>query len=384
MTTETTTPTATEPETVLTVEDLRITFSRGGRRIHAVNGLSYELKAGRMLAIIGESGSGKSVSVRALMGLLPPSAFITGSARLGDVELVGKSDKAMRSIRGRDIAMVFQDPARSLNPTMSVGAQITEALRTQTDLGRKEAEARAIELLKLVRLPAAERRFHEYPHQLSGGMRQRVMIAIALAADPKVLIADEATTALDVTTQAQIMELLADLQHRLGTAVIMISHDLGLAASYADEVMVMYAGQAVEHAATETLFQNVRMPYTKALLGAIPQLSTPSHSLLTVIGGHPPDLSALPAGCPFAPRCPKATDACGEAPPLEEHEPGHLYACWNPVAKQDSALFGGRVLPVDETLEPVDDEDRTLDAVHALPEPEPIEALNDLNEEKAL
>jgi len=322
---------AARDDVVLSVRDLRVLFSRGGSTVHAVTGLSYELRAGRMLAIIGESGSGKSVGVRALMGLLPPSARVTGSATLAGTELVGLDETTMRGLRGRDIAMVFQDPTRSLNPTMSVGAQITEAIRTQRRTTRHEAEERAVELLKLVRLPAAERRVHEYPHQLSGGMRQRVMIAIALASNPKVLIADEATTALDVTTQAQIMELLVDLQDRLGTAVVLISHDLGLAASYADDVLVMYAGRAVEKAGTSTLFRHVRMPYTKALLGAIPQLGTPAHSMLTVIGGHPPDLAAIPRGCPFRPRCPRATDACVETPPLVEHEPAHAYACWHPV-----------------------------------------------------
>lgn len=315
---------------VLSVNDLRVTFSRAGTLVHAVNGLSYEVKAGRTLAIIGESGSGKSVSVRALMGLLPPSAFVTGSATLDGTELIGMSEKAMRRIRGKDIAMVFQDPARSLNPTMSVGTQISEAIRMHARIDRKEVAERAVELLKLVRMPAPERRFHEYPHQLSGGMRQRVMIAIALAANPKVLIADEATTALDVTTQAQIMELLVDLQERLGTAVVMISHDLGLAASYAHDVMVMYAGKVVEHAETRTLFGNVRMPYTKALLDAIPQLDVPPHTELTVIGGQPPNLSALPVGCAFRSRCTHATEQCAIQPPLEEHEPKHLYACWNP------------------------------------------------------
>ncbi|MEX0426086.1 ABC transporter ATP-binding protein [Nocardioides sp. DS6] len=321
-------------EAVLEVTDLRVAFSREGRTVHAVNGLSYEVRAGEMLAIIGESGSGKSVSTRALMGLLPPSARVTGSARLGDTELVGMSEKAMRRLRGCDLAMVFQDPARSLNPTMRIGAQIVEAIRAHSErngLDKKGAQARAIELLKLVRLPAPERRFHEYPHQLSGGMRQRVMIAIALAGDPKVLIADEATTALDVTTQAQIMELLVDLQERLGMAVIMISHDLGLAASYAQEVLVMYAGKAVEYAETEDLFSNVRMPYTRALLGAIPQLTTQAHSLLPVIGGQPPDLSALPQGCAFRPRCVNAQDDCAVAPTLDEHEPGHWFACWHPA-----------------------------------------------------
>jgi len=320
-----------EPAPVLTVQDLRVTFSRGGRTIRAVNGLNYQLRAGRTLAIIGESGSGKSVSVRALLGLLPPSAFVSGSARLGQTELVGLNEKAMRAIRGDEIAMVFQDPARSLNPTMNVGQQITEAIGMHQRLDKKAATDRAVELMKLVRLPAAERRFEEYPHQLSGGMRQRVMIAIALASDPKVLIADEATTALDVTTQAQIMELLADLQDRLGTSVIMISHDLGLAACYADEVLVMYGGKAVEQAPAATLFSHVRMPYTKALLGSIPQLTTPSHGLLSVIGGQPPDLASLPQGCAFRPRCPNASDQCLTEPALTEHEPGHRYACWHPV-----------------------------------------------------
>ncbi|HYJ50889.1 MAG TPA: ABC transporter ATP-binding protein [Microbacterium sp.] len=346
-------------DVVLSVRDLRVRFSRAGRSVHAVNGLSYELRAGKMLAIIGESGSGKSVSVRALMGLLPPSAYVAGSAMLGDIELVGMSDKRMREIRGADISMVFQDPTRSLNPTMSVGAQITEAIRTKNTVNRKVAAERSVELLKLVRLPAAERRYHEYPHQLSGGMRQRVMIAIALASNPKVLIADEATTALDVTTQAQIMELLVDLQDRLGTAVIMISHDLGLAASYADDVLVMYAGEAVEKAETATLFQNVRMPYTKALLGAIPQLTTVPHSLLTVIGGHPPDLSQIPPGCPFQPRCPRAVAKCAEHPPLAEHEPRHWYACWNPVPSgEDWALA--------QPADGVPAEDDTLDDAEQL------------------
>ncbi|WP_448810181.1 ABC transporter ATP-binding protein [Agromyces bauzanensis] len=336
---------STRPEAVLVVEDLRVTFTRGGPPVHAVNGISYRLEAGRMLAIIGESGSGKSVSVRALMGLLPPSARVAGSARLVGNELVGLDEPSMRQIRGRDIAMVFQDPARSLNPTMSVGAQIVEAIRTHHKEVRKAAAAeRAIELLKLVRLPAAERRFHEYPHQLSGGMRQRVMIAIALASNPKVLVADEATTALDVTTQAQIMELLVDLQQRLGTAVVIISHDLGLAASYADEVLVMYAGRVVEQAETASLFRNVRMPYTKALLAAIPQLSTPSHSLLAVIGGQPPDLSALPPGCAFEPRCPRADAECAVRPELLEHEPEHRYACWHP------RLDAGSSRPIVDTV----------------------------------
>ncbi|WP_369138790.1 ABC transporter ATP-binding protein [Modestobacter versicolor] len=321
-------------EPLLTVSDLRVQFTRGGRRINAVNGLSYEMVPGKMMAIIGESGSGKSVSSRALMGLLPGTAKISGSIRFDGRELIGLDEKELRKLRGGDIAMVFQDPARSLNPTMKIGSQITEAVRAHSDLDKKGAHARAVELLRLVRLPAPERRFHEYPHQLSGGMRQRVMIAIALAGEPRLLIADEATTALDVTTQAQIMELLVELRERLGMAVIMISHDLGLAASYAEDVVVMYAGQAVEHAPVRTLFSNVRMPYTRALLGAIPALDREPHSMLPVTPGQPPDLSALPKGCPFRPRCSNATDKCLEHPPFLEHEPDHWWACWNPAGTE--------------------------------------------------
>jgi oligopeptide/dipeptide ABC transporter ATP-binding protein len=234
--------------------------------------------------------------------------------------------------------MVFQDPARSLNPTMRIGAQVTEAIRAHQRLDRGAARARAVELLSLVRLPAAEHRFVEYPHQLSGGMRQRVAIAIALAANPRLLIADEATTALDVTTQAQIMELLRDLQRQFGMALVMISHDLGLAASFADEVVVMYAGRAVEQAPTRKLFANVRMPYTKALLEAIPRIERPPHQPLPVVPGRPPDLAALPAGCPFAPRCPSARDLCREsAPPFAEGEPGHRWACWYPCGGDGAA-----------------------------------------------
>ncbi|NKQ52077.1 ABC transporter ATP-binding protein [Amycolatopsis sp. K13G38] len=325
------TPAARDSQPLLEVEDLRVRFDARGRRVNAVNGLSYRLAAGRILAIIGESGSGKSVSSRALMGLLPPTASITGSARFRGTELLELSEKEWRKRRGADIAMVFQDPARSLNPTMRIGTQITEAVRAHSSGDKKAARERARELLRLVRLPAPERRFHEYPHQLSGGMRQRVMIAIALAADPKLLIADEATTALDVTTQAQIMDLLLELQQRLGTAIILISHDLGLAASYAHEVIVMYAGRAVEYAPARTLFDRVRMPYTQALLGAIPRLERPPHAKLPVTPGQPPDLTALPPGCPFAPRCSRAGDDCHtKAPPFAEGEPGHWWACWHP------------------------------------------------------
>jgi oligopeptide/dipeptide ABC transporter ATP-binding protein len=320
-------------DALLEVADLRVVFTVGrSRELCAVDGVSYSVFAGQTLAIVGESGSGKTVSCRAVMGLLPPSAVITGSARFQGIQLIGLSDDQMRRHRGSNVAMVFQDPSRSLNPTMRVGAQITEAIRTHRQVSRSEAREQAVDLLRLVHMPLPEQRFAEYPHQLSGGMRQRVMIAIALACRPKLLIADEATTALDVTTQAQIMELLLELQAELGMALMLISHDLGLAASYADEVMVMYAGRIVEQAPAPQLFAHVRMPYTQALFEAIPRLERPAHSELPVIGGRPPDAAALTAGCSFAPRCRRAADDCrAAAPPLAEHEPGHLWACWHPV-----------------------------------------------------
>jgi oligopeptide/dipeptide ABC transporter ATP-binding protein len=323
---------------LLELSDVRVAFDQGGRRVVAVDGLSYTVAAGSTLALIGESGSGKTVSSRAVVGLLPPTATVSGSIRFEGQELVGLSERRIRRHRGASVAMVFQDPARSLNPTMRIGAQVTEAIRAHQRIDRGAARTRAVELLKLVRLPAAEQRAVEYPHQLSGGMRQRVAIAIALAANPRLLIADEATTALDVTTQAQIMALLRDLQRQFGMALVMISHDLGLAASFADEVVVMYAGRAVEQAATRELFANVRMPYTKALLEAIPRVERPPHAPLPVVPGRPPDLAALPPGCPFAPRCPNVQDLCREsAPPFAEGEPGHRWACWHPCGNGDLA-----------------------------------------------
>ena len=320
----------TEP--LLDVEDLKVTFTDRGRPLKAVDGVSYLVYAGQTLAIVGESGSGKTVSCRAVIGLLPPGAAVAGSARFQGTQLIGLPDDQMRRHRGADIAMVFQDPSRSLNPTMRVGSQIAEAVRAHQQAGRSQARDRAVELLRLVHMPLPRRRFVEYPHQLSGGMRQRVMIAIALACRPKLLIADEATTALDVTTQAQIMELLLELQAELGMALMLISHDLGLAASYADEVLVMYAGRIVEQAPASRLFEQVRMPYTEALFQAIPRLERPAHSPLPVIGGRPPDAASLPQGCAFAPRCRRAADDCrATAPPLAEHEPGHHWACWHPV-----------------------------------------------------
>jgi oligopeptide/dipeptide ABC transporter ATP-binding protein len=316
---------------LLEVSDLRVDFHQGQHVVRAVDGLSYTAHRARTMALIGESGSGKTVSSRAIIGLLPGSARVRGSIRFDGRELIGLAERRMRSVRGAEIAMVFQDPTRSLNPTIRIGAQITEAIQMHGSVSDGAALDRAVELMELVRLPAARERVRQYPHQLSGGMRQRVMIAMALASDPKLLIADEATTALDVTTQAQIMELLRDLQRRLGMALIMISHDLGLAASFADEVLVMYAGRAVERAETRKLFAHVRMPYTRALLGAIPRLENPSHAPLAAVPGQPPDLSGERVGCPFAPRCPDVTDKCRQvAPPFTEQEPDHLWACWHP------------------------------------------------------
>ncbi len=326
---------------LLEVEDLRVAFAVGGREVRAVDGVSYTVEPGRTLAIIGESGSGKTVGCRAIMGLLPVGTAISGSARLRGSELIGLSDGQLRKHRGSDMAMVFQDPARSLNPTMRVGKQITEAIRTHRKVSKADARDQAIELLRLVRIPAADRRFSEYPHQLSGGMRQRVVIAMALACRPKLLIADEATTALDVTTQAQIMELLLELQRDLDMALIFISHDLGLAASYADEVVVMYAGKIVEQAPAKGLFGSggtVKMRYTRALLDAIPHLERPAHADLPVVTGRPPDPSMLPTGCSFAPRCPSAADDCAaKAPALTEHAPGHRWACWHPCENGGAA-----------------------------------------------
>jgi oligopeptide/dipeptide ABC transporter ATP-binding protein len=322
------------PTPLLEVSDLRVTFHSRLGTVYAVQGIDFTVEPGRTLALIGESGSGKTVSARAIMGILPPTAKVSGSIRFKGDEIVGQSEHELRDYRGRCVAMVFQNPERSLNPTMRIGTQIAEAIQCHLPVSKQEAHDRTVELLRTVRLPAPERRYFEYPHQLSGGMRQRVVIAIALACGPAVLIADEATTALDVTTQAQIMDLLLDLQQQTGTALLMISHDLGLAASYAEEVLVMYAGKVVEQAPTTELFAGVRMPYTQALLDAIPRIEMEPHVLLPVVGGRPPDLAVIPPGCSFAPRCPGVQQDCREtSPPLRQHEPGRWWACWHPLGK---------------------------------------------------
>jgi oligopeptide/dipeptide ABC transporter ATP-binding protein len=320
---------------LLEVRDLSVTFTTAHGDVHAVRGLGYTVSRAETLAIIGESGSGKSVSARAVLGLLPPAARVTGSIRLDGQELAGLPDREMRRHRGRDVAMVFQDPARSLNPTMKIGEQVTEAIRLQSPLPRKQARQQAVELLGQVRLPTPGQRYHEYPHQLSGGLRQRVMIAIALAGSPRLLIADEATTALDVTTQAQIMDLLLDLQERYRMGLVLISHDMGLAASYAQNVLVMYAGQAVERAPVAALSGGARMPYTKVLLDAVPRLDLPPHSPLPVVSLRAPDLVDLAPGCAFAPRCPRRQDDCtARDPELLEHQDQHSWACFHPEPAQ--------------------------------------------------
>jgi oligopeptide/dipeptide ABC transporter ATP-binding protein len=296
-----------ETEPVLAVEDLHVEFRPRGRTVHAVNGLSYELRAGETLAILGESGSGKSVSAQAVMGILDsPPAFITkGEVRFRGTNLLALPERRRRTYRGAKIAMIFQDALSALNPVHRVGDQIAEMLRVHRGMGRAAARERAVGLLDRVRIPSAAERAGDYPHQFSGGMRQRVMIAMALALDPDVLIADEPTTALDVTVQAQIMRLLAELQDELSMGLILITHDLGVVADVADRIVVMYAGRAVEEADVEDLYARPAHPYTEGLLASVPRVDRRSAALIP-IAGAPPDLTAIPPGCPFHPRCPRA------------------------------------------------------------------------------
>ncbi|MFW0794197.1 ABC transporter ATP-binding protein [Gordonia sp. CPCC 205515] len=299
---------------VLSVRDLRVTFGTEAGRLEAVRGLSFDLVAGSTLAIVGESGSGKSVSANAILGLLPESAEVGGSVTLRGRELTTLDDAAMSDIRGNDIAMIFQDPLSSLTPVFTVGDQIVEALRAHQDIGKRQAADRAVELLDLVGMPDPARRATAFPHELSGGMRQRVMIAMAIANDPAVLIADEPTTALDVAIQAQILDVLATAQTETGAALLLITHDLGVVAGVADDVTVMYAGRAVEQADVTTLFEHPRMPYTIGLLGAVPRVDRRDTDLVP-IPGSPPVLIGLPDACPFVSRCPIAVDACSVGEP---------------------------------------------------------------------
>ena len=318
---------------LLDVTDLHTSFRTPAGTVRAVDGVSLTLDRGRTLGIVGESGSGKSVLARSIMGLLPRrNVERRGRVVYDGHELTSLGTRAQRGLWGGEMAMVFQDPMTALNPVLKIGAQITEGLRHHVGLDRRTAQANAVALLRSVGIPEPERRLKQYPHELSGGMRQRVMIAVALACGPKLLFADEPTTALDVTVQAQILNLLARQQRERNMAMILVTHDLGVVAGRADDIAVMYAGQVVETAPTATLFRNVRMPYTEALLRSIPKLDEPRHARLQAIPGRPPQLIDPPAGCRFAPRCPYARARCHvEAPPLVESEPGHSFRCWYPV-----------------------------------------------------
>jgi peptide/nickel transport system ATP-binding protein len=317
---------------LLEVENLQTHFRTPDGVNRAVDGLSFHVNAGETVAIVGESGCGKSVTSMSILRLIPePPGKIAGSVRFNGRDLLKLSDREMRGIRGNDISMIFQEPMTSLNPVLTVGRQIGETLRLHQGLNRKDAEARAVEMLRLVGIPAPERRVREYPHQLSGGMRQRVMIAMALACNPKLLIADEPTTALDVTIQAQILDLMRDLKRRVGAAIVLITHDLGVVAEVAERVVVMYAGKKVEEAAVGDLFRTPRHPYTQGLLGSMPKLGsslTGEETRLQEIPGLVPSLKKRIDGCVFASRCPYATDLCRQvAPALEAKAPAHLAAC---------------------------------------------------------
>ncbi|MDT0270123.1 ABC transporter ATP-binding protein [Streptomyces sp. DSM 44915] len=315
-------------EEILAVEDLTVEFPTDDGAVQAVRGLSYRLRAREVLGIVGESGSGKSVSSMAIMGLLPKSARIRGSIRYRGTELLGLRPKQQRALRGRRIAMIFQDPMTSLNPVRSIGDQLAEAVLAHHLVPRRQALARAREMLDLVGIPQAEKRLRAYPHEFSGGMRQRVMIAMAIINDPDVIIADEPTTALDVTVQAQILEKLLEVKDEVNAAILMITHDLGVIAGMAHRTLVMYAGKPVEVAGTDQVFYEPRMPYTAGLLGSIPALDGDRDARLRPIGGSPPSLIQLPVGCPFSPRCPLATDECRtDEPALAEVGDGHLAAC---------------------------------------------------------
>ena len=324
---------------LLEVEDLTTHFPTARGLVRAVDGVTLTVGRGKTLGVVGESGSGKTVLGRSVMGLLPASRVErSGTVRLGGHELTAMGPAELRQVWGTQVAMVFQDPMTALNPVVRVGRQITEGLRKRVGLDKKGATDTAVALLSSVGIPSPEARLRNYPHELSGGMRQRVMIAIALACGPKLLLADEPTTGLDVTVQAQILDLLAEQQRERSMAMVLVSHDLGVVANRTDEIVVMYAGKVVEQAPTATLFRQTRMPYTEALLRSIPKLANPSHTRLRVIPGRPPDLAVVPAGCRFAPRCPYAQDRCrAEEPPLRTAGPDHLFACWIPVGSPESA-----------------------------------------------
>ncbi|WFU56548.1 ABC transporter ATP-binding protein [Bradyrhizobium pachyrhizi] len=321
-------------DTVLEVKNLQTVFFTNSGLFRAVDDVSFSVRRGETLAIVGESGCGKSVSALSIMRLVPdpPGRIVGGSVTLEGTDLLKLDDAAMRDIRGNRISMIFQEPMTSLNPVMRIGDQIIEAVRLHQKVSSKEAWKQAVDMLRLVRIPEPERRAQEYPHQLSGGMRQRAMIAMALACRPALLIADEPTTALDVTIQAQILALIVDLQQRLGTGLILITHDLGVVAQTAQRVIVMYAGKKVEEATVESLFETPLHPYTRGLMASIPAVPSPDARedvRLVEIPGMVPSLTKLPPGCAFAPRCKLAVDRCRqEYPPLDETKSNHWAACW--------------------------------------------------------
>ena len=319
---------------MLSVEDLQVQFRVEGGILKAVDGVSFELERGETLGIVGESGSGKSVTCNSIMRLIPtpPGKIAGGKIVLDGKDLLKISDRAMRDLRGNDVSMIFQDPMSSLNPFLKVSRQLTEVLELHQGMTRKEARRHAIEMLEMVGIPDPVSRFDQYPHQFSGGMRQRVMIAMALLCKPKLLIADEPTTALDVTIQAQILELIKELKHKSGTSVILVTHDLGVVAGMADDILVMYAGKVAEYAPTSQLFGNPSHPYTHGLLRSIPRIDRAETDRLESIRGLPPIVMDLPPGCPFQPRCDHITDACAEIYPDRVFVgEGHYAHCHNPL-----------------------------------------------------
>ncbi|MDQ6851526.1 MAG: ABC transporter ATP-binding protein [Actinomycetota bacterium] len=320
---------ADEDAALLVVENLTVSFPTDDGEVRAVRGVSYTVSAGEAMGIVGESGSGKSVSSMAVMGLLPKTARITGSVRFRGKEILGQKEKDYAKLRGNKIAMIFQDPLTSLNPVYSIGFQIAEAVLAHNDISKDKARERAIELLSIVGIPFPQQRVDSYPHELSGGMRQRVVIAIAMANDPDVIIADEPTTALDVTVQAQVLEALEAARVQTGAALILITHDLGVIAGHAERICVMYAGKLVETGSTEEVFYRPRMPYTLGLLGSLPRMDKSDKARLTPIKGSPPSLLNLPPGCPFTPRCPIAEDICDHDEPdlLPVEGAAHAAAC---------------------------------------------------------